>query len=83
MEIDGWSVRIDDEGNYLRTSRERPKTHYVITLLKRFAIDIELRKEEVDAIPEDKKDETLRDAMKKAIDQAGNKMPWETTFEWK
>lgn len=83
MEIDGWTVKCDEEGNFLRTSRERPKTHYLITLLKNFALDIELLKTEVDSLPEEEKQKTLLDTMRKSISEIGDKMPWESTIQWK
>lgn len=67
MEIDGWLIRADQEGNMLRTSHERPKTHYVVTIINRYAIDIEINKQEVDRIPKEDLQKTLVDTIKSII----------------
>jgi hypothetical protein len=83
MEIEGWHVRADQEGNFLRTSRERPKTHYLITLVNRYAIDIELLKSEVDALSSEVKEQTLMDVLRNAIKEAGDKGPsWAGDMQW-
>jgi hypothetical protein len=82
-DIDGWKLRSDMEGNFIRTSRERPKTHYVITIIKNFAIDIELLKSDVDCLSEEKKEAVLTSVIKKSIQEAeANKFPWEGNFKW-
>lgn len=75
MKIDDWHVRINEEGNFLRISRERPKTHYLITLVNRYAIDIELLKSEVDSLSPEVKEKTLMDVLRNAIKEAGDKGP--------
>lgn len=75
MEIQGWKIRTDSEGNMLRTSRERPKTHYTITILNRWAIDIDVLKSEVDALPTEKKDQILIDLIINAINEAKDQGP--------
>ena len=83
QEIDGWKLRSDMEGNFIRTSRERPKTHYIITIIKNFAIDIELLKSEVDSLSEDQKQSVLIDVIKKSIKEAeANRFPWEGSIQW-
>lgn len=82
-EIDGWSLRSDLEGNFVRISRERPKTHYLITIIKNYAIDIEILKSEYDSFQDLQKEDVLIEIVKKSIKEAGNKgMPWEGKTEW-
>ncbi len=66
MEIDGWQVRTDQDGNILRWNLQDPKV-YLITVLNRYAIDIKLIKEEVDKIPKDQLHERLVSFVKEAI----------------
>lgn len=81
--IDGWSLKTDMDGKFLRISRERPNTHYIITILKNFAIDIELLKSAVDSIPEEEKQSRLIDIVKSSIKEAeSHKFPWEGDMQW-
>jgi hypothetical protein len=73
MQIDGWNVRTDKNGNFLRQSRENPN-EYIITILNRYAIDIELLKEEIDKIPKEDLEKTLIGIIKDSIYKAP-KMP--------
>lgn len=75
MDIDGWEVRTDQNGNFLRQSRENPNK-YLITVLNRYAIDIELLKEEIDKIPKEDLQKTLIGIIKDSIAKAP-KVPWE------
>ena len=73
MIIDGWDVREDQDGKIaLRNSRQRP-THYLVTILNRYAIDIELLKEEVDKIPKNELQDKLIELIKGVI--KNNKEP--------
>jgi len=74
MQIDGWMVRADEKGNMLRQSRERPD-HYVITVINRYAIDIELSKELIDKIPKDSLRDRLIEIVKGVIQQRGRFEP--------
>ena len=83
LTIDGWQLKTDMEGNFLRVSRERPNTHYIITILKRFAIDIELLKSAVDSLSDDEKETRLLEIIKSSIKEAeSHKFPWEGDIEW-
>lgn len=77
MEIDGWEIRTDQNGNFLRQSRENPNK-YLITVLNRYAIDIELLKEEIDKIPKEELQNTLIVIIKDSISKAP-KVPWEAS----
>jgi len=84
MQIDGWHVSYDPiENNILRVSRERTKTHYLITLVKDYAIDIEILKEDIDKIPENERKEFIIKIIRNAIQQAGEKGPfYEGEMQW-
>ncbi len=72
IEIDGCGVRADQEGNMLRKSTVHPETHYMITAIasfNRYAIDIELLKEEVDKIPKDQLQARLLAIIKEVIER--------------
>jgi len=77
MIIDGWMVKLNDKGEMLMESRERPKTHYLITICKRYAIDIEISKEQIDAIPKDELQKTLIQTIQKTIKDSDGQLPWE------
>lgn len=73
MIIDGWDVRVDENDKIaLRNSRQRP-THYLVTILNRYAIDIELLKEEVDKVPKNELQDKLIELIKGVI--KNNKEP--------
>lgn len=71
MEIRGWGVRADENDNMLRPCRGKEGTHYVVTLLREYAIDIELLKEEIDKIPKEDLLKYLIDLINKVITSRG------------
>lgn len=74
MEIDGWQVKLNKDGGLLREVRGNPNL-YMITILKEYAIDIELVKVVVDGFPKEKKQDMLIQIIKESI--AKSKLPWE------
>lgn len=69
IEIEGWMIRHDGQGNFLRQSREHPDC-YMITIVSSYAIDIELLKEEIDKIPKTILKESLINIIKDSISKA-------------
>lgn len=69
MEIDGWHVRADQNGSFLRQSRESPNK-YVITILNGCSLDIELLKDEIDKIPKEHLQMILIGIIKDSISKA-------------
>lgn len=78
MEINGWMVKKDQSGNYLFNSPLNPKDFYMVTLIKHFAIECSFRKEEIDSIPKEHRDQTIRDKLESVIAEYGKNKdyPW-------
>ena len=75
MEIDGWCVRLNRDGGLLRDVPGNPNL-YQITIINRYAIDIELVRSVVDSFPIENKQEMLIKIIKESIEKAP-KLPWE------
>lgn len=78
IEIEGWIVKSDLDGNYLFNSHMNPKGYYLVTLIKDFAIECHFLKQEIDAIPESEKDEVIKEKLKMTIFEygSGRNFPW-------
>ncbi len=70
MIIEGWMVRADQDGNMLRVSRDKAN-HYVVTIVNRYAIDIEMPKEQIDKIPKDQLQDVLIETITNVIKTRG------------
>lgn len=68
MEIQGWTLRYDDKGSYLRYDPLFPH-FYTVTLLGNLTLECSFLKSEIDPLPPNAKEQRILEKLKLAISQ--------------